>query len=475
MARPRQAQPRFDGRGGVNRAFPQDVLDHTEFRRVVNGRLHYGAIHKRAGSQRIHGTVLGAPTSVLGLFQFQPAAGRQVVALVDGDLEHKLGVAANFTNVPSTLSTTQVPRFAVYRSGSSILLFIADGALRKWDGATLTTAIADAPDAVGLAVYKQRMFAFEADSKTLYWSKLFDAETWADPDGGFEDVETFDAEPIRGLAVVGGSLLIFKANNIARFSGVDATDIRIDAETQGVSSEVGLIAPESLCVTEEVAFFLSDRGPYIASEAGVQAIGQKIETDMEAYTLAEKAAAVARHHRARKEIWLHIADDVWIYNYRVQSWSGPWSFPFTITAMAEYEREDETEGLLLAGNDGFIRDGDVASVGAKDDVLSDDSGGSNITLTIEYPELLFGDPRVVKDLDLIQSFEADLKAAGSITAAWSSEMGSGSIAVPSTGAGVRNYRFKWGNAKGRRPKVTLSEATAEIVELNGFTPEVALE
>jgi hypothetical protein len=38
---------------------------------------------------------------------------------------------------------------------------------------------------------------------------------------------------------------LFKEDNIARYTGVDTQNIRIDLESEGVSGEVGLIAPNS--------------------------------------------------------------------------------------------------------------------------------------------------------------------------------------------------------------------------------------
>jgi hypothetical protein len=60
---------------------------------------------------------------------------------------------------------------------------IADGALRSWDGAALTLAIAGAPAAKWILEYKLRMLALDG-TKTLYGSKVGDPTLWAPPTAG---------------------------------------------------------------------------------------------------------------------------------------------------------------------------------------------------------------------------------------------------------------------------------------------------
>src|SRR3990167_2472637 len=280
---PRARIMRFDGRKGLNLSYSQEVLDNYEYRKLRNIRLaaEFGALTKVAGSQRIHVNTIGSGAKVLGLSQWQPAAGREVVAISGGNFYHKIQTDANFTEVASTLSTTARPVFAPHIISGTPTMFFADGALRKWSGSALTTAISGAPAAKYIATYKGRMFASDG-SKVLYWSDIEDPETWTVAGGGGQaNAETYDTSGIQALAVVGSSLLLFKPNNIARFTGVKQSEITLDQQTDGVSPDIGVIAPKTLVFFEEVAFFLTDRGPYVATEAGVQAVGTKIETEFD--------------------------------------------------------------------------------------------------------------------------------------------------------------------------------------------------
>lgn len=481
MAREAEALPRFDFRGGTNTSFSADVLGADELRLAQNARLTYGNVEKRAGTQRIHTATIGAGNPVMGLYQWDAPGGKQVVAVSNGNFYHKLGGAADFTEVVSALSTVKRSRFVPYRTGAAIKLMFADGALRSWDGAALVTAIAGAPAAEALAIYKLRMFAI-AGTKTLYASKVGDPTVWAPGSGGlFADVETFDSEPLVGLLVVGSSLLCFKHDNIARFTGVDTNNIRLDIESEGVSSEVGLVATDTLVRFEDVGFFLSNRGPYVVSESGVQEAGLKIQREFDFANHAVWQNAVAVHHQGRREIWLSIPAGAavrntatWIYSYRTQVWSGPHVFPFDVSVASRYERSDLSESVLIGGYDGRVRDGDVPAVGAKDDVLVDGTLGANITMDVQLPPILGGDPTTVKRIMGKAKVEADLKAVGLLEAYWSSELGASSVTIPSKGAGVKNYPYKLQNAKGARVVHGFRDATSEIVSVNGVLPAIAM-
>lgn len=483
MARPRSTIPRFDWRGGVNTSYSEDVLDANELRRVKNGRVLQADIEKRTGTQRIHDAAIGGVQPVMGLHQWDAPAGKQVVAIAGGNFHHKLFAATDFTAVASALSTTKKARFKTFRSGAVIKLVIANGELRTWDGAVLTAAIAGAPAATDFALYKNRGFAIEG-TKTLHFSKINDPTLWGVANlGGSADVETYDSEALAGIIVVGSSLLLFKEDSIARFTGVDTDDIQIDTETEGVSAEVGLIALHTLVRVDEVAFFLSDRGPYIATEAGIQAKGLKVQKEFDFANKEKWADAVAVHNRFRREVELSIPAGAettnlttWVWNYRTDSWSGPFIRAGSgLCTAARYERSDGTESAIYGGYDGFVRELDApAAIGAKDDVLRNGTGGTNIELDAELPVILGDDPRVVKSLRAKQSVQADLKTNGSLTAYWSSELGNGEVAIASKGAGVKNYVYKLGGTpKGTRIIAGFRDSTAEFVRLIGVLSNIA--
>jgi hypothetical protein len=464
---------RFDFRGGTNRSFSPDVLDSTELVRAKNAHTErYGSITKRPGSQRIHDTALGA--AILGLHFWRGPEGREVVAIADGNFHHWRDTA-EFTTIASSFSTTLRPWFTQHTAFGSPLLYIADGGLWKWDGTNLS-AVAGAPDARVATVYKSRMFVSDG-SRTVYWSAVADPDEWDSTFGaGQGNAETYDTDGITGLAVTGGSLLLFKNNSIARFTGVSRDDIRIDQQTEGISPDIGCVAPRSIIRLEEVVFFLSDRGPYIASEAGVQAIGVKMEAEFDDANTDAWQNAVAVHHQGRREVWLFIPPSgetqntrAWVYNYRVGSWKGPYEFGFNVAAAAPYERPDAKESVILGGYDGRVRHGDVPEVGSLDDVLRDGSGGVPVQMEIELPELYFQDPSRFKIASGPHEIGADLGDSGVLRVVTSGdECATQELFIPSRGPGVHQYRFRPG-WRGRRLRLVLREDTGSRVEITGLT------
>lgn len=480
---PRARDAWWDFRGGVNSTYSPDALDKTEVVSATNARLTtFGALSKRGGSQRNHATVLQSSTKVLGLHQWDnPSQTGELVAVCNGNLKHKALADADYTNVAGTLNTTNRMIFAPYRVSGTDRLYIADGGLlNKWTATSLTENISGSPSAKFICVYKERMFAADG-THTIYWSKIADPETWTSPDGGQANVDTYDAEPIVGMATCGSSLLIFKEDSIARFTGTENTTIQIDKDTEGVAKGVGCIAAGTIVAVDDFVFFLSDRGPYIANEGGVQPIGQKIEAELANWDKSNWSLSWAVHNKDRREIWLFVPDNAvndvcWVYNLRTQSWTGPWSFGYNVICACPFERTDGTEGVLLGGSDGWVRDGDNSTNGAKDDVLSDNTGGTNVSMAITFPPFLFGDPSSVKLMPGTQWVQADLGASGSLSCAGTGDERPSSTStktIASTGAGVKSYKFNlaW---RGHRPSLTLTEATSNAVSILGLTLEAII-
>ncbi|MCK5316329.1 MAG: hypothetical protein KAJ55_00365 [Anaerolineales bacterium] len=478
MARARL--PLFDFRGGVNRSFTEDALDNTELAVCQNGRVgdRFGGIVKRVGSQRIHTDTLESGAAIFGVHQWDHAT-EKLAAVCNGDFFHKTLAETTWTNVAGTLSTTVRAIFQQHVIAGSPTLYFANGEYCKWTGAALTEAVAGAPSALFIAFYKGRMFATDG-TKTLYWSKIADPDTWAAPDGGSDPVGVSDAEGLVGLCPVGASLLLFKEDSIARFTGTTQDTIKVDEETDGVSADIGCIAPGTILRVEDFCFFLSDRGPHIATEAGVQDIGVKIQTDMLALDGTYRSKSWAEHLKSRNEVWLFVPENgettnnvFWIWNYRTGSWTGPhiFSSAFDASVTCPYELADGTESLLVGGYDGLIRDGNVESVGAVDDVIVAGTGGTNITLSTTLPDLLMGDPSTFKNFNATQSIQADLKTNGSLSIITNSEsQAQATTVVASAGTGMKPYGFR-PLLKGYRPTLNIQDATAEIIRINGLSLE----
>ncbi|MFL5912763.1 MAG: hypothetical protein ACJ768_19630 [Gaiellaceae bacterium] len=454
MARDRTRDPRFDFRGGVVTALSNELLDARELRRLENGRSVRGALEPRLGSKRIHDTALPGG-AVLGVVQWDAPAGKQVVAIAADGLYHKLAAATDFTKVAGVWDPTKPVSFVAHRVGVTIVLYIANGVLRRWDGAAVTTiAGASVPAATWLALYLGRGFAVDS-SKRLYASAIGDLTKWAAGESAvFADVETYDTEGLVALCKVGASLALAKEDNIARFSGVDPGDIRIDTQTRGISGDTGVAAPRTFLELEQSAFGLSDRGPFVTSDAQLDlSIGAAIADLFEDADPDELAAAVAVHHLTRREVWLWLGAEVWAWHYDTRTWSGPW-LDMPATCACRYERADGTETVLRGDVDGFVREEDL---GTRTDVHRDGTGGAAIYMRAELPTMVFGEPTLEKNLGQVwQELVAELPAGSTCAVEFSSEKCEGSVAIVGAGAKAQAYPFKLWRAKGNRFAFTLA-------------------
>jgi len=481
---------RFDFRGGRNTTTSPDLLNNNELVESTNTRLDIlGAAIKRTGTKRVHTTALGGGAPVKGVFQWDSPGGKQIVAISNGDLWHKTSAFGEFTQVAPAgadkFSTTRIAHFVPFRassSGAPLVLFIASGGkLYKWTGSALTRidGITGAPPSDLLSTYHIRLFGHDTNfQKHLFWSDVGNGEDWVTglgTDGGSAMIDVLTGDTIVGLEAVGSSLGIFTKDAIARFTGLDNSNISISQETSGISAEVGLVGEAALVRVEQVVAFLSDRGPYFATEAGVSAIGQDIENDMDLLDTSVMANTVFGHHRQRREAWMAVSrsgdsalnKSVFVYNYRVQNWCGPFTYPFGITSFSRYEDSIGSEWIIAGCADGFVRHMDF---GALDDILANDTGGSAYTMTIELAPFFFeSGPTGVKALDRIY-VQADLTASSALTvkAAFDAAGFTTIGTLVDSGAGVQSYRLDAPSTlQGKRMRLQFTDASSDIPVLNG--------
>lgn len=464
--------------GGVNRTFSEDLLKPNEVYSAQNARPgRYGSFEKRSGSQRLHTSAIASGATVNGVFQWTKTDGTdELVAVSGGNFYYKTLGATDFTEVSASISTSVAPTFVAYKdqTGTSSLYFVDGSSMYKWDGSTLSTVSA-APTLKFITLYHNRVWGHNGD-KWLYYSALFDPENWSVASGaGQAEIETYDSEPIKALCVVGGALLIFKADSISRLQGYSIADIEIDTDTEGVSAEAGLVATHAFVRVEDVVCFMSDHSVMMATEAAVRDIGLNIETAFDEMNRTQIGNARAAHLRNRKEVWFFIAasgdtanSEAWVYNYRMNSWWGPHSFTgYNVSCVSRYERADGTESLMVGGYDGFVRDIDIETYGSLDDVLLGGSGGAKIPMSVEFRSLVFQSPASVKIGNLNQVVSADLGSDGQLVISWSSELqDQRDTTIDTRGPGMREYLFR-PSMRGRRLTLTVSDYTNEQSRVNG--------
>lgn len=484
-----------DVRGGINTGFSSVLLSPQELRRLVDGRVADGRVVKRNGSRRIHDTALftgNGTRKVQGGVQFQPTgSARQIVAVAEADLRWKVDTAVDFTNVGGTpFSTTDIARFSAARVGGNLLLFVAAGALRTWSGAAIATPTAAPANAVDCALYKGRMWVSVRDSMRLYGSRVSpNCNDFTVATGGLEvDIETYDNEPIVGLVTCGHSLIIAKDSSLSRLTGVSSATIQVEKETEGLSAEIGCLARGTLVPVLDRFFFVSEQGPYLGSEGGIEAIALKLRGVFDGFDQDMWRNAVATHNVGRHEIVLTVGKPLatesqdaytihfWTYDYHNKVWSGPFSRGIggTISALWPYERPSGGRKTYMSGGlTGFVCDEDVPNW-YKDDTSRLGVDGTAFAVLAQYPDLQHEDgTRVLSARNIVQHVEANFTTNGLLLYQWRSELGSGSTQISSGGYGLADYAFKT-DAKGARIQHWLTDSGDQYCEFGSLTMQAAI-
>lgn len=458
--------------GGVNQSFAEDTLQKNELWSVRNARGHrYHSLQKRPGSQRLHAAAASA--AFKGVVHWDSPLGAQIVGSTGGQLQHQLVGSTVTAFAGAGISTSHRTRFAEYRVAGVPRLYGVDGNLMfSFDGATLNV-VTDAPSGLDdLVVYKGRGFGLK--NETLEYTAPDTLEDWSILNGGGSyPIDTYDNEPLVAGAVAGDSLLLAKEDSVSRYTGYSRDTVTIGTNTDGVSSSVGVIAQATFIPIEDgVVFGVSDLGPYFFTESAAREIGMKVEPAFDFEDRDTWVDSFAVHNRRRKEIWLFLPGGIWwAYNYRTQSWSGPWDYQgFEPCAAARLERSSGRESVVVAGEDGILRDGDVDDVGARDDVLVDGTGGNPVPMVLTPRDLTFGDALRLKHGHVELLVLADLGPGGELIATWNADGRTKTTRMTTKGSGIKPY-VSGATLSFHRLSLTLADYTSEVVRVNAFNLE----
>lgn len=371
--------------------------------------------------------------------------------------------------------------FAPFRAstaGAPLTLYMsANNHYWSWDGISTLTQLdptASAPAAYTIASYHTRMFATTSSQpKNLFWSKIGDAVTFTTgtkTDGGSALTDFLTGNALIAMEVIGSSLLLATTEAIMRFTGHASDDIVISQDTEGISTEVGVVGPNAIKRYENVAAFMSNRGPYAATETYVQPIGEQLNSDWLVLDNANLSKTVIEYHRGRKELWVAVprATDgglnktVFVQSVRLNAWQGPWTYSFGIGYMTKYVEASGNPNILAGCSDGFLRVMDVQNPTTKivrDDILYDGSGGTAITMQVELPVIHFGIPALKKALKWIL-FQADLPISSNPIFNISFDGASFTpFQVDENDNGVQDYRVDVAgdNSQGFRPRIQFTD------------------
>jgi hypothetical protein len=462
--------------GGLNDVSDDSALQPDQLRRATNLRLtDYGAATKRGGTLRTSTTALNT-AAILNGFTFQQDSGtNQILAVADGTLyTTTYGTFPwTWTGETGTLSTTVSPDFAQFRNtAGDDVVFIADGGLlNEWDGTALTTDITGTTAVNTLQVHNERLWGCGNSTfpDSIFYSDFNKGDTLGNGalGGGQIIVRTFGDETIIGLASINTSLLIFHRRGISRLTGYGQDDIT--AQPAGVTADVGTIAAKSIVASNNIGFFISERGLYRCNESEVAAVGTPIKPDPILPIIRQLSAAAFDRircviNRATKELWISIPGyGCYQYHTVLDSWSGPWDGGYVspdTTCLFETIDDAGLPVILKGDESSWVTLCDAPAV-FRDNVAPDGTGGSRYTLTAQLHRLYCGDDALAKAFRW-GYLTAQLRGSDQCRVEWNSGESFGSFTLPPSadqtwggvgttwgtgvwgGTGSRSYRIPMG-------------------------------
>lgn len=453
-----------DFRGGLNTASDEEALAPNELRRAENAVLdEYGAVKKRLGTRRLHTSAIGTGSPIQAGYAWLKGDGTQQLMVVENGTLYtgSYGLPMTWTAQVGALNSTlpTYPSMVAFRqvTASAEVVYISDGrstgttptSLNKWDGTTLTTNIAGTPsDIQYLEVYNQRLFGVTGRDQSIWWSGINNGDSLGNgvSGGGQAIIRTFSDQNITGLATVGASLLIFHVSGISRFTGLTQDDIAISAGAQGLTSDVGAIFGRSIVNTPMGAFFLSDRGFYLATETSVTPISGKINDIVQTWDL-NTHRIFGVHNRAQKEIWWYVRSGtasspytgVFRYNYALNAWTGPHTGGYTASSPAtntfvffEAVNTQKLPIVLRGDQVGFISQCDAPDT-ARDDAPPTGSGGTTYSMVVKLRRMFFGDAITKKKLKW-GYVQCNIGSSLQATVTWESPEDTGIYTIPNPAA-----------------------------------------
>jgi len=443
--------------GGLNSISDDLSLAPQQLRQTANGRLtDYGAITKRGGTQRISSAVLTANPVLNGFNWSKDNGTEQILAVANGTLYTTTYGAfpVTWTSRTGTLSTSVAPTFAQFRDGTGTdVVYIADGGLiNKWNGTTLSTNIANSVAVETIQVHNERLWGCGNSTypDSIFYSALNDGDTigYGAGGGGQIIVRTFGDEVVIGLASINTSLLIFHRRGISRLTGYSQDDITV--QPAGLTADVGTIAAKSIVASNNVAYFISERGLYRCNEMEVAPVGTPTQPDPLLPLIRSLSAAEFDNircvvNRATKELWISIPG-IGCYQYHLvlNAWSGPWDNAYIspdTTAFFEVIDDDGLPVVMRGDADGWVSLCDAPLI-YTDNANADGTGGSTYALVAQMHRMYCGDDALAKALRW-GYLTAQLKGSKNCSVSWATDETAGSYQLPPSSAGIWSILENW--------------------------------
>lgn len=477
------SQPGFSD--GLNSVANDFALLPTQMRRSDNVRLvDVGAATKRGGTQRTSAT-LGAGAVKGGYSWRQSSSATYTLAMCNGSL-----CKATYGALPLTWTSigagfpVGLVSFAGFRDATSNVVYIATGAaLQKWDGTTLTS-LSPPVHAGGVCVYHDRLWGWGVATAldSVFYSNPSSATSSIGGDslgvgassGGQIVVRTFGQQDIVACAPVNTSLLIFHRRGISRLTGFGQSDTTVTPDA--VTADVGLVGQNAVCVYNNLAWFVSERGVYEANEMAVEPLATPEKPDpvlpqLLTLSSANLASVTCRYNHATRELWIALPGiGIYVFHTILRSWAGPFGDGYLApdtTCLFEAVDANAQPIFLRGDTAGFVSLCDPAGV-FLDNVSAAGVGGSPYSAVIQCHRMYCEDPTRADAYRWAEVLAAP-NGSTSIAVSWNTLTDAGSYQIPGSLGGNAWGAGTWGSGTwgvgGQTPFYVPLSGTGPFIDL----------
>jgi hypothetical protein len=306
-----------DFKGGLNIRDAAHVIKDNEATDAQNVYFNAeGGIQRRGGWSKLATNAVGTASNLIGVHQAAwvetGVIVRKVIA-TDGVTVFRLD---NTTWTDITGSVTRSVSASTLESfiefNNLCIMYDGSAAPCKIAGSSSNLALLGGSPPTGniAVVWQSRLFwAGVSTAQTrLYYSDVGDPETY----GGTSYIDIpspFDGDPITGLAILYGNLIVFKRYSIYVISGSGPSDWVVSK----TNSSIGCVSPYSVLAVNNLIYFVSDKGLYAMNLSNSKQLCYKVEPR---YNNAVRNQLLngsinhnriqALHYRKKNQVWMAV-------------------------------------------------------------------------------------------------------------------------------------------------------------------------
>lgn len=418
-----------------------------------------GTLLKRSGITKLASAAVGTSGTLIGVGQATFVNGstgvftRNVLA-TDGTKVFYLN-GASWTDITGAVSMSPGSYTIVQYLMMTNLAIGYDGqnAPYKWSGSGNIAVLGGSPPIGNISIVWNN-YLWWAGVKTtpsrLYASDLGLPESY--PSGNFFDVPTpNDGEPITGLQILYGNLIILKRRSIYIMQGTSIANFQLSK----LNSSVGCISPFGSLQINNLVYFISDKGLYAMNLFDTKHISAQVEPRYRNVVVNQgtfgssnqsnvQNQTMLLHYRKRNQIWSvcdasnagqNTHDRIIVHDYLnvsqnpdpaingnpiVSEWFIGGSVP-SPACVSDFV--NDTTGVItpiFSLYDKFVY--------FYDETASNDAG-TNFTMTFKTKYYDFGDPFVFKNLRFIRTVGIFSGGAPTIAVTYSNDIGVSSTTI----------------------------------------------